>query len=295
MRPPVHDHFAPIRLRRSVPMIAAATVAILGACTTQAMQPMQPMQAAPMTSSAGTAQTASMPTAGMPDASIDALDAFDPPPTAASTATRADLAALLNEGEAAYRARRNDAALAAFEKVVALDADQALAWLRIGNLHQQRRNWFKALGAYRRVAARSGGDGLDPALRAKALYNLAMINLELAQQALRTLESIGPPAAAAGPREPLSAAVAAARRRLEAFAPPDERAAVSGPAAAGSTGSRSEASTGTAAAAQTLAPAPRAPSRAAPARAVPSREARARGEPEPELPRIDYIRGVPRP
>ena len=198
MRPPVHDHFAPIRLRRSVPMIAAATVAILGACTTQAMQP---MQAAPMASSDGAAQTASMPTAGMPDASIDALDAFDPPPTAASTATRADLAALLNEGEAAYRARRNDAALAAFEKVVALDADQALAWLRIGNLHQQRRNWFKALGAYRRVAARSSGDGLDPALRAKALYNLAMINLELAQQTLRTRESIGPPAAAASRRK----------------------------------------------------------------------------------------------
>ena len=289
MRLRAHDHSAAIRLRRGVPMIAAAAVAILGACTTQAMQP---MQAAPMASSDGAAQTASMPTAGMPDAPIDA---FDPPPAAASTATRADLAGLLNEGEAAYRARRNDAALAAFEKVVALDADQALAWLRIGNLHQQRRNWFKALGAYRRVAARSGGDGLDPALRAKALYNLAMINLELAQQALRTLESIGPPAAAAGPREPLSAAVAAARRRLEAFAPPDERAAVSGPAAAGSTGPRSEASSGTASAAQTLAPAPRAPSRAAPARAVPSREARARGEPEPELPRIDYIRGVPRP
>lgn len=289
MRLRAHDHSAPIRLRRGVPMIAAAAVAILGACTTQAMQP---MQAAPMTSSDGAAQTASMPTAGMPDASIDA---FDPPPAAASTATRADLAGLLSEGEAAYRARRNDAALAAFEKVVALDADQALAWLRIGNLHQQRRNWFKALGAYRRVAARSSGDGLDPALRAKALYNLAMINLELAQQTLRTLESIGPPAAAAGPREPLSAAVAAARRRLEAFASPDERAAVSGPAAAGSTGSRSEASTGTAAAAQTLAPAPRAPSRAVPSRAVPSREARARGEPEPELPRIDYIRGVPRP
>ncbi len=289
MRLRAHDHSAAIRLRRGVPMIAAAAVAILGACTTQAMQP---MQAAPMASSDGAAQTASMPTAGMPDAPIDA---FDPPPAAASTATRADLAGLLNEGEAAYRARRNDAALAAFEKVVALDADQALAWLRIGNLHQQRRNWFKALGAYRRVAARSSGDGLDPALRAKALYNLAMINLELAQQTLRTLESIGPPAAAAGPREPLSAAVAAARRRLEAFASPDERAAVSGPAAAGSTGSRSEASTGTAAAAQTLAPAPRAPSRAVPSRAVPSREARARGEPEPELPRIDYIRGVPRP
>ena len=195
MRLRAHDHSAAIRLRRGVPMIAAAAVAILGACTTQAMQP---MQAAPMASSDGAAQTASMPTAGMPDAPIDA---FDPPPAAASTATRADLAGLLNEGEAAYRARRNDAALAAFEKVVALDADQALAWLRIGNLHQQRRNWFKALGAYRRVAARSGGDGLDPALRAKALYNLAMINLELAQQTLRTLESIGPPAAAASRRK----------------------------------------------------------------------------------------------
>jgi len=191
-----------------------------------------------------------------------------------ATAGRADLARLLDEGEVAYRNRRSDAALAAFERVVALDSDHALAWLRIGNLHQQRRDWFKALGAYRRVAARSGGEGFDPALRAKALYNLAMINLELAQQTLRTLERIGPPATAAGPREPLSAAVSAARRRLEAFAPPGESAA----------------SQASATASQTSAPALRAPSGAVPRRAEPSRS-----EPESGLPRVDYIRGAPRP
>src|SRR5690606_2042333 len=110
--------------------------------------------------------------------------------------------------------------LATFQRVVSLDPNQAAAWLRVGNLHHLRGDLFKALAAYRRVASRSGGEGADPALRAKALYNLALINLELAQQSLRTLERIGP--AAAGPREPLSAAVQAARRRLAPFASADE-------------------------------------------------------------------------
>jgi len=250
-------------------MTAATAAATLGACTTQATQATQAAQTMPSIETA--AQTApisdaaSARKAASPSAAGSRSDSPQTPGAAA--ATSGDLARLLGEGEAAYRARRSDAALAAFERVVALDADHALAWLRIGNLHQQRRDWFKALGAYRRVAARSGGEGFDPALRAKALYNLAIINLELAQQTLRTLERIGPPATAAGPREPLSAAVAAARRRLEAFAPPGEHTAV-----------------------QSSAPAPRGPSRAAP-----SREAPPRSEPDSELPRVDYIRGAPRP
>lgn len=277
-------------------MTAAATAAALGACSTQATEATPAVQfsqaghvaqatqhpqttpAAQAMPSTRTAQAASMPTTGTP---VEIIDAFDPSPPVVATTARVDLPRLLDEGEAAYRARRNDAALAAFERVVALDADHALAWLRIGNLHQQRRDWFKALGAYRRAAARSAGEGFDPALRAKALYNVAIINLELAQQTLRTLERIGPPAAAAGPREPLSAAVSAARRRLEAFAPPGEPNA----SQASATASRPSAS-----ASQASAPGPRAPSRAAPSRGAPPR-----GEPEPELPRIDYIRGAPRP
>lgn len=258
---------------RGALLSAAAAAATLGACSTHATQPMPSMEAT---------QSASTPSTRIPD---ELVDAFDPPrPVSKPVAARAapaDVARWLGEGETAYRARRSDAALAAFERVVALDADHALAWLRIGNLHQQRRDWFKALGAYRRAASRSSGEGVDPALRAKALYNLAMINLELAQQTLRTLERMGPPAAVAGPREPLSAAVAAARRRLEAFAPPGERTALHDAAAA--------ASGAAAPASKASAPAPRAPLR------TPSREAPPRSEAQPELPRVDYIRGAPRP
>jgi len=179
--------------------------------------------------------------------------------------TRVELARLLEEGEAAYRERRIDASLAAFQRVVSLDPAQATAWLRLGNLHQLRGNLFKALAAYRRVASRSGGEGADPAIRAKALYNLALINLELAQQSLRTLERIGPAAAAAGPREPLSAAVQAARKRLAPFAGADEP------------GTRRT----------DPAPAPRV--------REPARPDTARPDTEHALPRVDYIRGAPRP
>ena len=144
--------------------------------------------------------------------------------------------------------------------MVSLDPNQAAAWLRVGNLHQLRGDLFRALAAYRRVASRSGGDGADAGLRAKALYNLALINLELAQQSLRTLERIGPAAAAAGSREPLSAAVQAARRRLAPFAGGDDPG----------------------------------PHRADPAPAPRAREV-ARPAAEPALPRVDYIRGAPRP
>jgi tetratricopeptide (TPR) repeat protein len=250
---------------------ATAATASIGACAAQAA-PVEP------------------PT--LPD---DIVDAFDVPDGASlpdtDAATRADLPRLMADGEAAYRARRADEALAAFQRVVALDPGHALAWLRIGNLHQQRRDWFKALAAYRRVAARSSGEGIDPALRAKALHNLAMINLELAQQTLRTLERMGPAAAAAGPREPLSAAVAAARRRLEAFAPPG------GPSRSATTSTARPAAAASSAPAPV--PAPRAPSGARPSqkgssRAAASASASAHAA-EPELPQIDYIRGAPRP
>lgn len=258
MKLAIRPHLATARPRRGLLITAATAAAVLGACTTQVID------ATPM-----------------PDAWVDVVDAPRSSPAGDAAASRADLARLLAEGEAAYRARRSDAALAAFEQVVAMEPDHALAWLRLGNLHQQRRDWFKALGAYRRAAARTAGEGIDPALRAKALYNLAMINLELAQQTLRTLERMGPPAAAAGPREPLSAAVAAARQRLEAFAPPGERTALPDAAAAGS-GAAAPAS-------KASAPAPRAPLRTR------SREAPPRSEAESELPRVDYIRGAPRP
>lgn len=244
---------------------ATAATASIGACAVQAA-PVEPPN--------------------LPDGIVDAFDVPDgvpPPDTGANT--RADLPRLLADGEAAYRARRADEALAAFQRVVALDPGHALAWLRIGNLHQQRRDWFRALAAYRRVAARSAGEGIDPALRAKALHNLAMINLELAQQTLRTLERMGPIATAAGPREPLSAAVAAARRRLEVLAPSGESSR-----SATSTAARlAPAPAPAPASARATAPAPTSASRATSRAASPAQAS------EPELPRVDYIRGAPRP
>ncbi|HRA79129.1 MAG TPA: hypothetical protein PK956_10010, partial [Burkholderiaceae bacterium] len=62
--------------------------------------------------------------------------------------TRDELARLLDEGETAYRARRIDASLAAFQRVVSIDPAQSAAWLRVGNLHQMRGDLFKALAAY---------------------------------------------------------------------------------------------------------------------------------------------------
>jgi uncharacterized membrane protein (UPF0127 family) len=224
-----------------------AVAATVGACAAQAGSP------------------TSMPVAEPADAPLEAVD----PPDAQAVpgvgaGAVAGLSQLLDEGEAAYRARRGDEALAAFQRVVTLDPGQAQAWLRLGNLHQQRQDWYKALAAYRRVAARSSGDGVDPSLRAKALYNLAIINLELAQQSLRTLERIGPAATVAGPREPLSSAVTAAQRRLTVFASPAESPVRAAPAPA---------------------PAPPAPSRAS----------KARDRADSDAPRIDYIRGAPRP
>lgn len=203
----------------------------------------------------------------------------------AGEAPERDVAGLLADGEAAYRARRHDEALAAFQRVVEIDDGQALAWLRIGNLHQQRRDWFKAMSAYRRVASRSGGDGTDPALRHKALYNLALLNLELAQQSLRALERAGPPATAAtGPLRPLSEAIAAGRRRLDAFA----AAAPAAASAAASAGAPASASAPAPAPAPAAASAPRSSATAASPLATSAST-------DPEPPRIDYFRGVPKP
>ena len=224
-----------------------AVVATVGACAAQAGSPTP----VPVTEPADA-----------PLEAVDLPDARTVPGVGAGAG--AELSDLLDQGEAAYRARRGDEALAAFQRVVALDPGHAQAWLRLGNLHQQRRDWFKALAAYRRVAPRSSGDGVDPSLRAKALYNLAIINLELAQQSLRTLERIGPAATVAGPREPLSSAVTAAQRRLTVFASPTESPA-------------------------------RAATAPAPAPPVASRASKARDRSDSDAPHIDYIRGAPRP
>lgn len=138
---------------------------------------------------------------------------------AVATPSPSELAALQSQAEDAYRARRSDEAVAGYERLLALQPSNAQAWLRLGNVHHQRRDWFKALAAYRRAAARSqAGVETEPSLRAKAIYNVALINLELARQSLRSLEQLGEAATATANPAPLAREIERTQRRLEAFA-----------------------------------------------------------------------------
>jgi uncharacterized membrane protein (UPF0127 family) len=92
----------------------------------------------------------------------------------------------LAEAEALYRASRFDEALPAFRAIVDADPGHAHAWLRIGNILHRKREWFDALSAYRKAARPQA----DPAIREKAVYNVALLNLELARQAMKRLERI---------------------------------------------------------------------------------------------------------
>jgi tetratricopeptide (TPR) repeat protein len=92
----------------------------------------------------------------------------------------------LAEAEALYRGSRFDEALPAFRAIVDADPDHAHAWLRIGNLLHRKRDWFDALSAYRRAARPQA----DPVIREKAVYNVALLNLELARQAIKRLDRI---------------------------------------------------------------------------------------------------------
>jgi tetratricopeptide (TPR) repeat protein len=202
----------------------------------------------------------------------------DPYPVGADAAPGADMRAserpgpvdrdtirrLLAEAEAAYQAERWTQALESFKAVTAFDADNAQAWLRIGNLHHRRGQLLAAAGAYRKAA----GDA-RPEQRAKALVNLASVNLELATAALDDAQALADgqamPVVTATARDGVAVDVARQRRRLDRLASPRER---------------SEATVD--------------PGTVAPAGA--SRAARAAGLPSPGVrPAIEYVRGAPRP
>ncbi len=115
---------------------------------------------------------------------------------------------LLHEAEDAYAAARWGQALEAFKAVTTFDARNRQAWLRIGNLHQRRGHLLAAASAYRRAGQPGAGnddaarveDGAGASLtgtseasvRAKALLNLALVNLELAEAALNEAASLSP-------------------------------------------------------------------------------------------------------
>jgi len=128
------------------------------------------------------------------------------------SAQRADRVERMHaEAEAAYRARRWSQALAGFNAVVAIDPDHAKSWLRIGNVQQTRRQWIAAASAYRKAARQPAeGGGADDVTRAKALVNLAAVNLELARAALAEFDRLAPgglPDAVLRSRDEVGAAV----------------------------------------------------------------------------------------
>lgn len=94
--------------------------------------------------------------------------------------------ARLAQAEILYRSSRFDEAMQAFKGIADADPSHAHAWLRIGNILHRKREWFDALSAYRKAARPQA----DAAIREKAVYNIALLNLELARQAMKRLERI---------------------------------------------------------------------------------------------------------
>jgi len=78
-----------------------------------------------------------------------------------------------------------DAALKIFRRHVARDPEDAFAWLRIGNIEHRKMRLLPAASAYRKAASVANGlRGAHRQIRAKALLNLATVNLELAGQVI---------------------------------------------------------------------------------------------------------------
>lgn len=106
------------------------------------------------------------------------------PVRAARPASPETIARLSDEATAAYQAQLWDQAMDAFKAVVALEPDNAQGWLRIGNLHHRKKQWLAASMAYRKADSRSQRSASGDELRARALFNLAAVNLEMAEAAI---------------------------------------------------------------------------------------------------------------
>lgn len=195
------------RAARTRAAAAAAAVTLVSGCAT----PEIGIDA----SASGPASTPAVPAAGerastdaieravtaavvKPDAETHAVPVEPPPPTMTVEPASSSVPSpgsgpahgapngRLAEAEILYRASRFDEALPAFRAIVDADPAHAHAWLRIGNILHRKREWFDALSAYRKAARPQA----DPAIREKAVYNVALLNLELARQAMKRLERI---------------------------------------------------------------------------------------------------------
>lgn len=210
------------RARRTRAVAAAAAVTLASGCATPEMSvegaigqeghAARPVAAAaaavgagavPSAAAAGAAQSAAEEGAfssAVVDRSAETqaipVEAAPPPPTEApspplTASPRSGSAhgrpnSSLADAETLYRASRFDEALLAFRSIVDAEPAHAHAWLRIGNILHRKREWFDALSAYRKAARPQA----DPAIREKAVYNVALLNLELARQAMKRLERI---------------------------------------------------------------------------------------------------------
>lgn len=204
----------------------------------------------------------------------------------AKSVDQATIARLLAEAEDAYEGARWGRALEAFKAVTAFDSGNPQAWLRIGNLHHRRGHLLAAASAYRKAgsgAQGEAGSGARDEARLKALVNLASVNLELAGAALdeaRALAGEGSDATAAA-QGALGAELAGQADALERFSRARPWAGGKG--------------------AEAVAPRSRGVERDRAMRrdrasaGEPAAERSAQPRPAPEPPRIEYLRGAPRP
>jgi tetratricopeptide (TPR) repeat protein len=114
---------------------------------------------------------------------------------------RMGLDRLVEQAESHYQTQNWSLALESWKAVLERDPDHALAWLRCGNIHHRRAQHLSAAQSYRRVlqvtargSVRTHASSVAQAdldtLRGKALVNLAMVNVELAREALRQVREV---------------------------------------------------------------------------------------------------------
>lgn len=85
-----------------------------------------------------------------------------------------------------------DAAMQIYRRRIARDPADSFAWLRIGNIEHRKTRLLPAASAYRKAARAANGPRADQQkVRAKALLNLAIVNLELAGQAIAEYDRSG--------------------------------------------------------------------------------------------------------
>lgn len=95
---------------------------------------------------------------------------------------------ILNEAESQYRRGNVAQAMAGFQTLIGLEALLSRAWLRMGNLYQTAGLEVLALSAYGRAAAVQAPSAEEVLAKQKALFNIGVVHLDKAQQALRRLE-----------------------------------------------------------------------------------------------------------